>query len=254
MNIDSLLQSLGFTAAEQKVFITLVTNGPLTATHISQTTRIQRTSVYPILQKLIAAGFIIESTVGAKKIFSPRAYDELETTIRAEERALQKKKESIHSLAKELRREQSSTTDGLESTVRHIDSDRITDFLYMEAEKWDKSARKIDSTWWGFQDAEFAKTYDEWIRWLWKDVYTQTTTVRLLSNHTALEAYLAKRYSRRKIKYISKNIYTATTWVVGEYVIMVNTTLRRPYAVEIHDPLLANNMRASFRLLWDTLD
>jgi len=44
--------------------------------------------------------------------------------------------------------------------------------------------------------------------------------------------------------------FTATTWIAGDYLVMIITNQRPHYLVEIYDATLAHNMREVFKGLW----
>jgi len=44
--------------------------------------------------------------------------------------------------------------------------------------------------------------------------------------------------------------FTATVWVCGEYIVVIATQQHPFYLYEIHDQLLADNMREMFKKLW----
>ena len=48
--------------------------------------------------------------------------------------------------------------------------------------------------------------------------------------------------------------FKATTWVNGDFVIMIITSTRPFYAIEIHDKILANEQRQLFKGIWETLE
>ncbi len=45
--------------------------------------------------------------------------------------------------------------------------------------------------------------------------------------------------------------FTANTWVCGDYLILISTHQRPFYLIEIHDAMLAYNIRELFKKLWD---
>lgn len=76
--------------------------------------------------------------------------------------------------------------------------------------------------------------------------------LKLLSNKSPIEKKMKKKkYQQRHIKFWNdtKKI-TATTWITGDYLIMIITNQRPHYLVEIHDATLAHNMREMFKGFW----
>ena len=57
--------------------------------------------------------------------------------------------------------------------------------------------------------------------------------------------------TRRQIRFWEGDSdFTGTLWMVGDYIIMIQTVERPFYLVEIHDAVLAHNMREVFKKLW----
>lgn len=61
-------------------------------------------------------------------------------------------------------------------------------------------------------------------------------------------------YKRRNIKFWKNaGAFTATTWVMGDYVAMVVTNQHPHYLVEIHDKMFAQNFCILFKGIWESL-
>jgi hypothetical protein len=62
----------------------------------------------------------------------------------------------------------------------------------------------------------------------------------------------SRGYTKRLIKFWKNSgEFTATTWVIGDYIVMLVTDQRPCYVVQIHDELLAQNMRTLFKDIWN---
>ena len=51
--------------------------------------------------------------------------------------------------------------------------------------------------------------------------------------------------------WVGENDFTGTLWITGDYTTMIQTAERPFYVVEIHDAVLAHNMREVFKHLWN---
>jgi carboxypeptidase C (cathepsin A) len=72
-----------------------------------------------------------------------------------------------------------------------------------------------------------------------------------MTNASKLERIIKKRYSRRVMRFWDKSEeFNETTWVVGNYVIFLVLNQKPEYMVEIHDPVMARNMRNLFKAIW----
>jgi hypothetical protein len=141
--------------------------------------------------------------------------------------------------------------------MRFIDEYNIKDFLYRQTPMWEESMiRSGDLTWWGFQDHTILETkeYVDWIDWYWK-IGSEKIDLKLISNDSAIEAKMAeKKYPRRAIKFWKNEFkFTATNFIMGDYVVFFMTGQRPHYLVEIHDAVYAQNMRQVFRNLWEII-
>ena len=135
-----------------------------------------------------------------------------------------------------------------------VPEDEIDRHLYKQTPAWDASILKYDGTWWGFQDHTLVANYEKWIDWYWEKGSNPKTALKLLSNESA-ETIKKKKYVRRQIRFWaqSKN-FSATTWVLGDYVVMIVTSQKPFHLVEIHDAVLAHNLREVFKGIWRSVN
>jgi sugar-specific transcriptional regulator TrmB len=69
--VTNVLESLGFSKNEIIVYLELIREGKASALDISKKTKIHRSNVYDILEKLFEKGIVDEATENEKKIFYP---------------------------------------------------------------------------------------------------------------------------------------------------------------------------------------
>lgn len=66
---------------------------------------------------------------------------------------------------------------------------------------------------------------------------------------------LKKKFPRREIRFWeASEDFTATTWILGNYVVMIVAQEHPHYLVEIHDAVLSRNLREVFKGIWKSLD
>lgn len=77
----------------------------------------------------------------------------------------------------------------------------------------------------------------------------------LITSQSEYEDEISKKhYPRRSIRFWdAAKEYSATTWVIGDFIVMVMTAQHPHYLVEIHDAVLAENMRTTFKGIWESL-
>jgi hypothetical protein len=176
---------------------------------------------------------------------------DLESLAQKEEKQLSEKRAIIKNAIEELQAITKSTQYTIPKIV-FVAQDEVEAHLYKQTPIWDKSILKYDATWWGFQDHSFVAAYEKWIDWYWEKASHPTTKLKHLSNEPA-EKIKKKKYSRRQINFWEESHnFTATTWILGDFVVMIVTNQRPHYLVEIHDSALAHNMREVFKGIWNS--
>ena len=251
--IEESLQKLGFTEKEIQVYIAVLENGKISPANVSSMTGIKRPTVYSVGKELIRKGVITEDLQGSSSYFVALPPGSLADALKREEAAIAEKKKAITGLVGELENLPRSKSYSVPK-MRFIDEYGVKDFIYKQAPVWDKSMLATKNvTWWGFQDHTFVENKDfmEWIGWYWTQA-PKEVDLKLISNDSAIEAQMKERkLDRRQIKFWKKDFnFTATTWVMGDYVVLFMTRQRPNYIVEIHDAVYAENMRQIFKNLW----
>lgn len=244
---DLLLQ-LGLNEKEIKVYKTLLKHGKLTPAAIAKLTKINRTTVYSTAKLLVAKGMVAEDLGGKTLSFIATPPASLNKLLDQQKVELKAKEKLLSAVVEELSL-LGTHTELLIPKIRFIEEQSLEKYLYKEAKKWDSSARTLDSTWWGFQDHSLVEKYEKWIHWLWKSVH-KDSIVNMFSNHSNTERRLRYKYPKRQVKFLENQNFTATTWVVGNYLILVSCGQSPSYLIEIHDTTLSHNMRELFKNLW----
>ncbi|NSW91429.1 MAG: TrmB family transcriptional regulator [Firmicutes bacterium] len=75
-NIVNMMQDIGFSINEAKVYLALVIKNPMSGYEIAKNTDITRTMIYDILKRLVQKGAVIEIEANPK-LYSPVSYKEL---------------------------------------------------------------------------------------------------------------------------------------------------------------------------------
>lgn len=248
---DSLFQELELSPREIKVYRFLLKSGSGNPVEIAKSAGIKRTTAYSLARGLVERGFLHEDASKRPRIFSLASPKEVRSII-SEERDRLNEREAIYKrLADELSRSESAKTYPVPE-VRFVEETKIRHFLLNEDAKWNDSMLKTDPTWWGFQDHSYVELFSDVIEAYWRRAPAQII-LKLLSNSVdaAREARMRRKYPKREIKFWDKaSDFITTTWIVGDYVVMVNTRRKPFYLVEIHDATFAHDQREIFRNLW----
>ncbi len=248
--IEKTLEQLGLSTNEVEVYLAVLKNGKISTAKVAAITKINRTTVYSIVKKLITMRLIAEDLGGKRVYLVARSPEQLADITTEEQKLLDEKKELISQAIRELKPFASNVKYSIPKIVFVEEAD-IEKHLYEITPRWTETQRSTDPIIWGFQDHLFAELYHEWIDWYWKNV-PENIQVKFLSNKSYIENTLKAKYPRRVMKYWDKSKdFTSTIWVTGDYITMLSLRERPHYLVEIHDPVMARNMRALFKGLWE---
>jgi len=252
-----LLDLLDLNKAEIALYEAVMKTGSLPATGIAKATGLKRTTAYNVARSLVEKGLLVEDITKRPVIFSLADPEQLLSQIDKEKKQLEIREESYRKIAGELSKIKAKS-DYPVPTVRFVQEDKIEEFLKKNASVWDETGvESNECTWWGFQDHQFVEHYGDWIEWYWQR-WNEKMDLKLLSNGAKTEVEFAKKnqhLSRRNIKFWGEALdFYSTTWIVGDYVIMINTRQHPFYLVEIHDKLMAHDQREVFKNLWEMVE
>lgn len=249
--IQRLLSDFGLNEKEIQVYLTILEQGKISPLQIAGKTGLKRTTVYSVSNALLEKGFIEEDLGQATRYFTARPLRILPTILEEEEKSLSQKREILKALIPALQ-EYPKADDSTTPKIRFVPEKKILNQLYERTESWNQSAIQRGGMWWGFQDHSFAEHFEEWIHWLWKKATPKDVSIRLFTNFSQVERSLAlRKYKNRQIKtWKGSAPFTASIWIAGDFLIMINTQEKPYYLVEIRDVLLAQNLRLMFQGLW----
>ncbi len=249
--MEKLLQELGLGAKEQIVYKLILEHGKISPALLSRFAKINRTTVYSVAKELKDKGLIVEDLGGKVLYFLPVQINELENIIKKEYEKAEQKEKLIHELKDLLESIPKSKTYSIPK-IRFVEESEIEDYLHEATCRWYESMLTSNKTWWGFQDSTFVEKFEKWIDWSWSKA-PEYTDLKIFTNKSISEEKMkSKKYSnRRKIKFLNSKEFSATQWVVGNYVIYIMTKQRPFYLVEIHDSVIAHNTLEIFKNLWN---
>lgn len=248
--IDILLQQLGFSEKEIQIYLLILEKGQILPAELAKLSKINRTTVYSIAKELIKKGVVSEDLGGKNRQLIALPPSDLNNLIKKEEKELSLKQAKVNSAIAELQKVAASTKYSVPKIV-FIEEADLENYLYKRTPEWNNSILAKDKIWWGFQDHTFVEAYQEWIDWFWTHTPVGLS-LQLLSNSSEVEESMkTKKYDLRKIKFWkSSQEFTSTIWINGDYLVMIVTRNKPYYLVEIHDAILAENLRAVFSGIW----
>lgn len=205
--------------------------------------------MYAIVKELIKVGVIYEDIGTSTTYLLARPPQQLRIIVDKEKVQLQQKEQAVTAAVQELEAITKNTRYSI-PRITFINEDQLEKYLYARTPVWNESILKTDGTWWGFQDHHFVQHYETWIDWYWEHATPKINSLKLLSNQSA-EQLKKKKFPERHIRFWEySQDFTATTWVNGDYLVMIRCDQRPHYLVEIHDAVLAHNMRQVFKGIW----
>jgi len=249
--MEKLLTQLGLGEKEQIIYKLILEHGKIAPALLSRITKINRTTVYSVANELVEKGLIFEDMGGKTMYYIPVKAKELDKIIEREKEKIKNKENSIRELQEVLKNIPESKTYSVPK-IRFIDEADLEQYLYDATPKWLENMQMTDATWYGFQDHTFAEKFEKWIDWSW-GISPQPIKLKLLTNQSGIEEKMkSKKYTeRRMMKFWNNNEFTGTQWVGGSYIILIVTKQRPYYMVEIHDSVMAHNMREVFKTFWN---
>lgn len=251
MSLKPNLKELGFNEKEQSVYLALFKHGPLTPSQIAKLTRINRPTVYNVAESLKAKGVVGTEAGNKATVYIPLNPEHLFGLVDKPLRELEERKKLIHQTVDALKTLKASTTYPVPK-IRFIEESGLENFLYSNIEAWQQSVKKSDNAWWGIQDYTFLKHFGKFNDWYWSKPISEGVRMCQIGNESEEERRLLRRIRKhtRDVRFSSDMLFTSSIWVGGEYLIMIFTRQQPFYLVEIHDAMLASNMREVFKKLW----
>ncbi|HEY4515286.1 MAG TPA: helix-turn-helix domain-containing protein [Candidatus Paceibacterota bacterium] len=250
--IEELLNQLGLSQNEVAVYLSVVKKGKTLPTFVSKETGIKRTTVYGVINTLIAKGLLIENPSKNGKYIQVLSPNNISKLIQKEEHDLSVKRKVVQEATKILE-EIYSTKTFAPPKIRFVEEKNLEQFFRDRTPTWHASVLKKGGKWWGFQDKRALEQYEEITDWAWK-VAPEGVELRMISNESPAEKKLQQSTDKRQIKYWDKQTdFTASTWVGGDYVIFVVVNEKPHYVIELFDALIAHNLREYFKNTWDLI-
>lgn len=237
LNIDpimeeAVLEKLGIEKNEAKIYLSLLGMGLTSATKISSQTKIERTLVYRLLERLIDKGLVTYVTENRAKKFSAVDPENLKIQLKEKEKALEEilpklKKMSGNSKEKVPKIEIYRGLKGVKSLVREVLVIK-KDYCVFCGEH--KSAS---------------------MRFFFKHFMTAIEKEGIHEKVLIKEGFEISRSNNTEIRYLSKEMsLPATTAVCGSMVGIIIGT--EPFiALKIESKDLADSYRNYFDLLWN---
>lgn len=249
MNEKSLF-ALGLDKKEVSLYKAVARARMISPSDLAKMIGIKRTTAYSMARGLVEKGLLLEDTTQRPRVFVPAGRDDMIGVVEQEQRRFEERQRLLLQLGEEVSNREAEETYPVPQ-IRFIQEEKIEPFLNQRIVEWSKSMEEVDPVFWGYQDPTLLEHYEPWIQKYW-DYAPKHFEVKLLTNLAAPEKGVAGKYERRFTKFWGgATNFISTTWIIGDYVIILNTRKHPFYLIEIHDKLMAHDQREVFRNLWE---
>lgn len=237
-----MLQNLGLTENESKVYLAGITLGPTTILELSRTSSVRRTTVYPTVESLKTKGLMKEITVGFKTKFQAENPENLELLFEKQKRTFTQQLPGLQSLFQKPS-DQSAVQyyrgrESVQNMYRDMARDlKPGDFYYVISDL---------NLFFNVLDEEFLDKYKDTISKIGIDA-------RILSNKGPKFEFF-KTYEQNydhKIKMLPKRYEVDTDVMITPFRV---TILRMTDILEgftFENPAIIQTQKTMFEMLWD---
>lgn len=252
--LEEGLQQLGLSAKEVSVYLSIAEIGKASAHSLAKRTGIARATVYFVLDQLEQRGLVGKEQKSSTTFYSAAAPSALRRMIEREQKAVQQKARLAEELVEAIQPYFKSTNYSVPRLRFYEGKEAVESMLYDNIESWRDSMKKLDFTWWGYEDKNFPDEYRSFFQWYWKRSYPREASgekVRIFSDTPWAET-AEKYFSDTIFKPVPKGYdFTTSIWILGEYIIVLMTRHEPHYAFQIFDPVFSRNIKVVFEMLWN---
>jgi predicted DNA-binding transcriptional regulator len=246
------LEKLGLSEKESAVLLALYRLGKATPTELAQETGIVRSTVYMVTENLLAQGFIAEDLTLRKQTFLALPPESLLALVSRIEQEQREKVRALESVVETLQTSWERKHIHVPK-VRYIEQKQIATFMDGQIGIWNESMEKTGTDFIGYQDATYPQIFQANIESYWAHPSSKDMRLRLITNENMFEKEVMNKKSfagRQILFWEGLGELTYSTWITGEYVVLVNTRTRPFFLIEVHDPAFAQSQRQIFEVLW----
>ena len=251
------LKQLGLDDKEIAVFLAVLERGKVLPATVATITNINRSTVYSVAKELARKGLLQIDTTTEPSYLVIESESVLENLYKQDMRKIEERKQVVASAMDALSSIPKSKHYSVPK-VKFYNEHEMRNALYDRLPIWAESSIQINEpSWWGFQDVSLVDTFPEWIVNHY-DIIPKAVSTHMFTNAKPAEKDIHEKVAddRRVVKYLNdeKHEFTATQAVLGDYIVYVMTNEKPYYMIEIHDRVMAHNLREVFKMLWEKID
>ena len=235
----TILEDLGLTNAEIKIYIALLELGATTAGPLLEQSKLQNSVVHRALHTLIQKGLVSYILEGKRRVYQasdPSSFYDF----------IENKKQRFAQILPELKQKQILTKNQKEATL--FQGKKGINEIYTRLLN---SGGKEYNTFGGGKRV----TYDTMGEIWWKNFHTKRIHKKIPSRQVfddTLKAFgkTLNKSPLTKIKFLSQDFEQLTETVIcGDYV-AINIFTQNPYGILIHDKVVVHGYKKYFEVLW----
>lgn len=257
--IEDKLRSIGLKEKEVAVYLCALEHRKVSASMISRLTGLKRSTAYTIAEELVGGGLLERDSNTHTTFYLVNSAQSLVSYINRKKRKAIQDEKIVNEILPELELIPKPYKPSV-PRVQYIEGEKeIEEFLYKQTDEWTRSTMACaDRTHWAISDQSFIEIprFKKWIEWSWREKFPKEINLKLFVNQSEelipLEESL--KIPRRKTKLWDAEPLTAGYWVMGDYMLSVNTKEEPYFVIQIHDRLQAENLRKIYSELWRLKD
>ncbi len=240
---SSILQGLGLSPSESKVYLSSLSLGPSTVMKIAAAAEIKRTTVYTILEKLKSRGFMSVQVKGLKKLYSAEDPERLE-------RMIDLQKEEFRKILPELKAVQNLTIEG--SFIKYYSGiegvKRVYDSILEDLKPGDEYLIISDMEKFLAMDKEYFERFIE------RRAKLNLKVRSLFQKSAAAEHYKKiERNTNQSIKFLPDNTKLTVNLVITPYKVIITQITNPIMCIVIENKNIVNMHKEQFDINWEAL-
>lgn len=250
-SLQSQLEHIGLSARECETYLALFQAGSATAQHVARELSIPRSTVYGYLNALVEKNLISEEERGGTTHYVMNPPTALERWIQVRKDELAEQEQAASHLVKALTPGFASHSSRTPKVIVAKGKKAVEQLLNRYSPQWNLSYKRIKpQVMLGYQDHTFVEEYYKWHKKEWFDP-NAPKAIQLFSTPEGYKQQQRDRVPNREIKLLPVGVDIASSiWIHGEYVLLGNTRTDAHTAVLVYEPMLAENLRSIFMMLW----
>ncbi len=240
-------KKIGLTEGETKVYLALLKIGETSVGSIGRESKVSKSKMYDILDKLIDKGLVSYITRDGIKQFSPNSpHAIIDLVMKQEQELIQTKIQAQH-LAKELEAQEQQKPVRLAEIIEGLQGLKaIREELIGQLKKGDEflvlGAPRVANEKWEAWFLEFHKRRE-----------ARGIRMRIIYNSNAREyGEKRKQFTKTHVRYLTNNMISPVWLDIYTDSVLFIFTLHQTLAVVIRNKELAQSFKAYFDIIWHT--